>query len=103
VSGCEACRVRVADGSPLDVVRVDEAGRRTVVASTAIARARAYREGAIGGADAVLLAPERGALPLLGQTDPPDDVAPATVLGDLAAATTLLSWFDRVQGLRPRA
>jgi hypothetical protein len=101
VPGSETCRVHVADGAPLHVVRVDEAGKRTVVATTA--GARSYREGAVAGADAVLRAPKRGALPLLGQAEPPDAVAPATVLGDLAAATTLLSWFDRVQGLKARA
>ena len=103
VPGSETCRVHVADGSPLDVVRVDDAGRPTVVAATAGASLRRYPEGAVAGADAVLQAPERGALPLLGQAEPPDGVAPATVLGDLAAVTTLLAWFDRVQGLRPRA
>jgi len=45
----------------------------------------------------------RGALPLLAQTEPPVDEEPATVLGDLTAATTLLAWFDRAQGLKPRA
>jgi hypothetical protein len=103
VPGSETCRIHAADGAPLHVVRVGEAGRRTVVASTAGARARSYPEGAMGGADAVLRLPERGALALLGQAEPPDAVAPATVLGDLAAATTLLSWFDRVQGLKARA
>jgi hypothetical protein len=53
--------------------------------------------------DAVLGVSERGALPLLAQTEPPVDEEPATVLGDLTAATTLLAWFDRAQGLKPRA
>jgi hypothetical protein len=54
-------------------------------------------------ADAVLGVTERGALPLLAQAEPPAGEEPAVVLGDIDAATTLLRWFDRVQGLAPRA
>ena len=39
---------------------------------------------------------------LLAQAEPPAEAEPATVLGDVRAATTLLAWFDRVQGLKPR-
>ena len=100
--GRETCRVVVQNGTPLRVVRVDEHGRRSaVVAATAHARP-VVAEGAVGGADAVLTLTSRGALPLLAQAEPPGDEEPATALGDLAAATTLSSWFDRVQGLAPR-
>jgi hypothetical protein len=47
--------------------------------------------------------PAGGALPLLAQAEPPADEEPATVVGDLARATTLLGWFDRVQGLSSRS
>ena len=77
-------------------------GRRSVVARTAPAGPE-RPEGAVGGADAVIGVPREGALPLLAQAEPPAEAEPATVLGDLGAATTLLSWFDRVQGLKPRA
>jgi hypothetical protein len=72
-----------------------------VVAATA-AREPVVTEGAVGGADAVLTLTSRGALPLLAQAEPPADEEPATAIGDLAAATSLLGWFDRVQGLAAR-
>jgi hypothetical protein len=101
VSGRETCRVHVNDGAPLNVLRVDDAGRRSVVAATTLELPESARMDITW--DAVLGVSERGALPLLAQTEPPVDEEPATVLGDLTAATTLLAWFDRAQGLKPRA
>jgi hypothetical protein len=100
VTGGETCRVLVADGSPVQVLRVDEAGRRSVVAATTLSRPESIR--AQHGWDAVLGVSRPGALPLLAQAEPPAREEPATVIGDLGAATTLLGWFDRVQGLTPR-
>ncbi len=102
VHGAETCRVVVRDGAPLRVLRVDEHGRRSAVVAATTAREPVVAEGAIGGADAVLTLTARGALPLLAQAEPPSDEEPTTVIGDLAAATMLLGWFDRVQGLAPR-
>jgi hypothetical protein len=103
VSGSETCRVVVQDGAPLRVLRVDEHGRRSAVVAATTSREPVVAEGAVGGADAVLTLTARGALPLLAQAEPPADEEPATAIGDVAAATTLLGWFDRVQGLAPRA
>jgi hypothetical protein len=103
VAGSETCRVVVRNGAPLRVLRVDEHGRRSAVVAATTAREPVVAEGAVGGADAVLTLTPRGALPLLAQAEPPADEEPATAIGDLAAATALLGWFDRVQGLAPRA
>jgi len=102
VAGSETCRVVVRNGAPLRVLRVDEHGRRSAVVAATTAREPIVAEGAVGGADAVLTLTPRGALPLLAQAEPPADEEPATAIGDLAAATALLGWFDRVQGLAPR-
>ena len=99
----ETCRVVVHNGAPLRVLRVDEQGRRSAVVAATTAREPVVLEGSVGGADAVLTLTRHGALPLLAQAEPPSEEEPATVIGDLAAATTLLGWFDRVQGLPPRA
>jgi len=104
VEGRDACRVRVQDRAPLQVTVGDGPASRPAVAVAAVAAGREPSSAALAGeADAVLRVSERGALPLLAHAEPPADEEPATVLGDLAAATTLLSWFDRVQGLTPRA
>jgi hypothetical protein len=103
VAGSETCRVVVQDGVPLRVLRVDEQGRRSAVVASTTARAPVAAEGAVGGADAVLTLTRSGALPLLAHVEPPADEEPATVIGDLDAATRLLGWFDRVQGLPPRS
>ena len=102
VHGSETCRVVVQNGAPLSVLRVDEHGRRSAVVAATTARAPVVAEGAVGGADAVLTLTPGGALPLLAQAEPPSEEEPATVIGDLAAATALLGWFDRVQGLAAR-
>ena len=102
VAGSETCRVVVQNGAPLRVLRVDEHGRRSAVVAATTTREPVVAEGAVGGADAVLTLTSRGALPLLAQAEPPADEEPATAIGDLAAATSLLGWFDRVQGLAPR-
>jgi hypothetical protein len=96
--GRDGLRVLAEDGRPLHVVRVEDTRRAVVAATTAQPRVPS-----LDGADALLGVSARGALPLLAQAEPPRDEEPATVLGDLAAATTLLGWFDRVQGLGPRA
>jgi hypothetical protein len=98
IPGRAGFRVLAEDGRPLHVVRVEETRRAVVAATTA-----QPRPPALDGADALLGVSERGALPLLAQAEPPSDEEPATVVGDVAAATTLLGWFDRVQGLAPRA
>jgi hypothetical protein len=98
IDGHGGFRVLAEDGRPLHVVRVEERRRAVVAATTA----QAGRPG-LDGADALLAVSGRGALPLLAQAEPPRDEEPATVVGDVAAATTLLGWFDRVQGLGPRA
>ena len=46
------------------------------------------------GWDAVVSLPEDGALALLAQAEPEAAAEPATVVGDLAPATTLLGWFS---------
>jgi hypothetical protein len=97
VPGRDACRVLAQDGRPLHVVRVGEPGRAVVAATAARPRVPS-----LDGADALLRVSERGAVALLAQAEPPAEEEPATVVGDLAAATTLLGWFDRVQGLSPR-
>lgn len=102
VSGSETCRVVVQNGAPLRVLRVDELGRRSAVVAATTSREPVVAEGAVGGADAVLTLTARGALPLLAQAEPPADEEPATAIGDVSAATALLGWFDRVQGLAPR-
>jgi hypothetical protein len=102
IPGRDCCRVLVQDGAPLRVVGADEPERRTaVLAATTLSRP----EGILARerADAVLGVTERGALPLLAQAEPPAGEQPAVVLGDIDAAMTLLRWFDRVQGLAPRA
>jgi hypothetical protein len=102
IQGSQTCRVVVEEGAPLRVLRVDEQGRRPAVVAATTARPPVVAEGAVGGADAVLTVSRAGALPLLAQAEPPADEEPATVIGDLTAATRLLGWFDRVQGLTPR-
>jgi hypothetical protein len=99
VAGRDTCRVRVADGAPLDVLSAGDERRPVVAATTMLGpeRARAH-----DGPDATLGVSQRGLLPLLAQAEPPAEEEPATVVGDLSAATTLLGWFDRVQGLGPR-
>ena len=100
VSGCETCRVRVGDGTPLDVMRVDETGHRAIVASTGLGRV--YPRARWARRTPCCARPNTARCRCSRRRSRPA-VAPATVLGDLAAATTLLSWFDRVQGLKPRA
>jgi hypothetical protein len=102
VQGSETCRIVVHDGAPLRVLRVDEHGRRSAVVASTTGRPPVAAEGAVGGADAVLSLTRGGALPLIAQSEPSSEEEPATVIGDLAAATRLLGWFDRVQGLAPR-
>jgi hypothetical protein len=102
IPGRDGCRVLVRDGGPLHVEASGEHERRApVVAATTLSRPEGIlvRE----RADAVLAVSERGALPLLAQAEPPAGEEPAVVLGDADAAITLLRWFDRVQGLAPRA
>jgi hypothetical protein len=102
IPGREACRVLVGDGMPLRVLGAGEAQPRPgVVAATSLQRPESIL--VRGAADAVLGVTARGALPLLAQAEPPAGEEPAVVVGDAEAATTLLRWFDRVQGLTPRS
>jgi hypothetical protein len=107
ISGHTTCRLIVDDGAPIAVLRVDRAGRRRAVVARAASHGPAQDEALAArletAADAVLRTTATALVPLLGQAEPPEDEPPATVIGDLAAVVTLLRWFDRVQGLTPRA